>query len=953
MKSLHLLHKSPNPAFFNNHLRKGFAAVFAAAMVLGLGAESLMAQGPYYPQAAAGTGSPFEPNGTPVVNSPSLLAIEGKLAATKTLILPAPLGKTAATAAEYAAAVQAVATDLANGVVVPGGVTLASLAADVAKFRSAGWQGGAPQVQAGLEAIAAGVIASGSGTKVAQLTSAIEAVAEVNPAAFAGQDLKLFLAKVAADTALVADVKTLVAAALVKAVTTPVGMSVVDSSAVALLFSNAALAVPAGPSKKALVEGIATAGVAALVGAPALNSPSNIELATNALVNPALLIDLNDMIVKIVAAAGASDVTAGAIAQGALRYTGYRNAVSYGVIKAAVGAGAYATDLVDSYDTFNTSGAGAAAGLVGGGKDPVAVAAAGAARWSGAAGVIVKDTLTAAAPGAGATAQAIVARAAAAAGTTTAALQIATINGAGFGGATPADIAAGVITGGPIGAAGGAAKAVILAAGLTPANATAIGGAAITAATAVSLANAQDAYADIAYNLGSALKLPGAVGNARSSAAVTAMVNAIGAGGATYIPVIAALAGNLNQNAADIKSAGLAADLAVNAGANATPINEGAALIPLILNAYNPLGNYSATLSALSTPGTNARNLAVLYAASLANSSDAVGGLAAAIAKTGTSVADLTKAAISANRNLQQNLSLAGEVAAFTKLNGAGTNIQAYIGGKIVSNPTLVSDIATAGTVVLPQFSHVIAHTAGFNAPQQAYQAIAGIINHSKITFTTGTAGVDKLALGNRPSAIAAISAGVTTGILESRDLSASAKQFALRDAVRSVVIAVVGATYNDVSAGAGSFRRSNGLPAGFTLGPATGVAGAVTGFVAQMAPPVGSATPYDVSTDLQMALAAIKAASAVTLHVEQAQAAAQAFAWVTGGSGVQLAGAAAAISTAFGGTASVTNAVNFGISEAIAGTPGAGAGGLSNIPGSFYLHNRASGTPVSNIFSL
>ncbi len=950
MKSLHLLHKSPNPAFFNNHLRKGFAAVFAAAMVLGLGAQSLMAQGPYYPQAAAGTGSPFEPNGTPVVNSPGLLAIEVKLAATKTLILPAPLGKTAATAAEYAAAVQAVATDLANGVVVPGGVTLASLAADVAKFRSAGWQGGAPQVQAGLEAIAAGVIASGSGTKVAQLTSAIEAVAEVNPAAFAGQDLKLFLTKVGADTALVADVKTLVAAALVKAVSTPVGMSVVDSNAVALLFSNAALAVPAGPSKKALVEGIATAGVAALVGTPALNSPSNIELATNALVNPALLIDLNDMIVKIVAAAGASDVTAGAIAQGALRYAGYRNAVSYGVIKVAVGAGAYATDLVDSYDTFNTSGAGAAAGLVGGGKDPVAVAAAGAARWSGAAGVIVKDTLTAAAPGAGATAQAIVARAAAAAGTTTAALQIATINGAGFGGAAPADIAAGVITGGPIGAAGGAAKAVILAAGLTPANATAIGGAAITAATAVSLANAQDAYADIAYNLGNALKLPGAVGDARSAAAVTAMVGAIGGAG-KYIPVVAALAGNLNQNALSIKNAGIAA-----APAFTTEITDAAALVPLLLNPYNPVGNYNATLASLSVAGTSDRNLAILYAASLANSSDAVGTLAAAIAKTtGTTVSDLTKAAISANRNLQQNLSLAGEVASFTKTNGAGTNIQAYIGGKILSNPTLVSDIATASTVVLPQFSHVIAHTAGFNAPQQAYLAIAGIINHTKITSTTGVAGVDRLALGNRPSAVAAISAGVTTGILESRDLSPSAKQFALRDAVRSVVIAVVGAAYNDTSVGAGSFRRSNGLPAGFTLTPATGVAGAVTGFVAQMAPEIGSATPYNVSTDLQVALAAIKAASAVTLHVEEAQAAAQAFAWVTGGSVVQLAGsgATAAIIAAFGGTAAVTNAVNFGISEAIAGTPGAGAGGLSNLPGSFYLHNRASGTPVSNIFSL
>lgn len=959
MKSLQLLNKTSNPAPSRRRVHRGFAAGFAAALVLGLSATSLIAQGPYYPQTALLGGAPFDPNGMPVVSDPDLIAIENKLFAlfgTKTLIIPLPAGKTAASVAEYAAAVQAVAADIAGGSPPPG-VTLSSFAAEVSKYRT----GGVSQVPAALQAIASGVILGG-GTAL-DLTTVVTAAAAANPLGLAAQDYQLLLNTVAANNTMVADVDTLVAAVLNGAVSSPLGASAVQPGAITLLLQNAALAISAAPAlnpatatnalKKVLTEDAASSAVAAIVASPVLNTSVNLDQATFAVTNPSAIINLNDMLVKIIAAAGAAgdDIKSGAIAQGALRNPANRNPVGYGIIKGASGNG-YKDDVVDAFDAFGLTLTALEAQTHAGTYDPAAVAAAGALRFPGSAAVIVKDALIGGVPGPGAVAQNIVARGVAA--SQGSAVAIATLSAAGFGGALPADIAAGAITGGQIGDAGAIAKAVMLGIPLTPANATAIGDAAVAAAAAASPANVKDAYANIAYSLANALKLPGAVGDARSNAAVTAMVGRIVSinGGAatapTYIAIISALAGNLNQNPG-ILGAGTGAV----AGDDDAATSAGAALIvPLLtFGPYQPVLSYNTVITALAAPGSDARNLAVLYATSLVNSSDAVGGLAALIANTATSPTALTQAAISANRAKQTNLAVGGAVAAFVKTNIATINIQAYIGEQILTNPILVTDIATAGAVVVPQFSHFIAHTVGFNAPQQAYQTVAGIINHSKISIG-GT-----LAVGDRPAAIAAISAGVTTGILESRDLSAGNKQLALRDAVRSVVVAVVGATYNDVSGT--PFRRSTGGPnlvTDFTVTPATGVAGAVTGFVAQMANPGVYALP--VVSDLYVALAAIKAASAVTLHIDEAQAAAQAFAWVTGGNTGQLAAAAANIAAAFGGTAAVTNAVNFGINEVVVnGNPGAGAGGLrdlvANPSAPFYDHHSAQGRPVSNMFTL
>ena len=436
-------------------------------------------------------------------------------------------------------------------------------------------------------------------------------------------------------------------------------------------------------------------------------------------------------------------------------------------------------------------------------------------------------------------------------------------------------------------------------------------------------------------------------------------------GAPTYIAVVGAMAGNGSLNAANIRTAGLAADLLYNANANNGPITAGAALVTALFPyTLNELAAYAATRNALATAGTADRDRALLYAATLAHPSDVVGALATVITKSALApAATLTQDAISAARTKQANLAVAGEVAGFIKTNGLATDIQAYIGAKVLENPSFVADIATAGTVSIPKFSHFVAHAIAFNAPQQAYLAAAGILQHSLITATTGTAGVDKLALGDRPAAVAAISAALTTGIVENRDLSVADKRIALTNAVRSTVKAL-GPTYTAYNAqsptAAASFRTSNGGVGTFTTGPAKGVAGAVTGFVAQLV----NAGDTVVSLDITKALTAISAAvGSGGFKLDIAQAAAQAFGWVSGQ--VAPAGVATAIANAvFAGygpgynLAQITNAANFGLAQAngggIGAVPGAGAAGLRwTTSDPFYSHKSASGDPVSPILSL
>jgi hypothetical protein len=941
---------------------QGFAAIFATALTLGLSVESVMAQGGYYSnQVSVNGGAPFIPSGLPVTSTANLNAINSALTGTASLIIPLPPGKTTATAAQYAAAVQAVTTAVASGS-GPAGVTISSLASELALYRSQG----VPQNGAALEAMAKGVIASTSAAKPADLTAIATAAATTYPNGIGSPDYTPFINTIANDDTQVAGLGNVVSAILVGAVSTSFGASAVQPAMLNTLLKSAMDAVttanPSNPAtssaalRQAINEGVASSAIAAIVASPVLNRPVNLDLATSGVTIPSASLDLGSMLAAVTTAAGGpSDSVSGAIAQGALRNPINRNSTSYAVIKAGVGGGTYSNNLVDAFHSFNT-GSAANAAAIAAARGQTAAAAAGALRFPANANTIIRDSLTGNVSASSATRQATIERGVAAAQTS--ALTVATTLAAGaFGGATLTDVTTGVIRGAQISSAGGIAKNVITAAGLTPANATTVGTIAIRAAVGVAAAgNVNDAFADIGYNLANALRGTPAAADARSGAAVTAMINEVGAGGATYIPAVAARAGNLGSNTAAITAAAVAADTAVNAGANVSAINKGITLVGTLSTlTYNLPAAYNAQLTAYTLPNTDPEVMALLYASSLGYSADAVGGLAAAINKTNTSPTALLQAAISANRSKRAGLTVAAEVVSYIKTNTiAGTNLQAYIGKTIIDNSTLVVDIATAATVAAPQFVNYAAHAVAFNAPQQAYLAAASVVGHSEISTRV---------TGDRPGAIAAITSGFTQGILESTNLSAANTTNALRDAVREVTKAVVSATYN--AQGAANFKQGTGVTStSFTLVKAKGVAGGVTGFVAQMVKP-GDTT---ISTDITTALSAIQAAvGSGGFGNDIVQAAAQAYGWVSGQ--VTNAGVINAIANAVNTgylpsaaqLAKYVNVATFGMAQANGGgvgaVPGAGASGLRDLvtnPGAPYYDNHsASGLPVSNIFTL
>ena len=944
-------------------LSRSFAALFAAALAMGLGVESALAQGGYYPQAALLGGAPFIPNGFPVVSNAELNLIESKMPLNRTLVIPAVLPKLAATLSDYKIAVKAAATEVANGGGAP--VTLATLAAEVAKFR----QAPPSQVGAGLGEIAAGIIASGSGTKAADLQAVAFNAAKVDPAgatsgSASGNTLFLVFDQ-ASKNGLAASVGAIANSALLGAVAGNPPPVAVSSVGIKGLVGNAIAAITSNPgltpaTKTALVTGLpATIMVNPTIAA----SPTNIDQASAALFANAGTVTASSMATAISGVIPVTNANWGAIAQGGLR----ANPANAAALTAVLGGNAYTSDLIAAFGAFGANPA-AAAGLTFT-YDAAAVAAAGATKFNASAPTIVKDVLNQVGAG-GVVAQEIIRRGVAAA-IGTVPQNIASM-AVGAGTATPADVTTGATTGAPIASAGVIAKAVIVAAGFGGTNPADVGDAAIKAAALVSPANVTDAYSDIAFNLADALKGTPATADARTQAALAAEMAAIATvnGGAatapTYIAVVAAGAG------APANRPGILTNYAAMvAGDDDAASAAGISMLNAITNV--PLSNYAATLAAASAAASDAEALAVLYAASLLNPGEAAGGLAALIAKSGTSPAALTAAAVSANRSKQTALTIAADVAVYAKANPTG-DIQATIGHQILDNPTYVKEIAAAATVVLPKFSHNIAHTVAFNQPKLAFNSVATIFLYSRITNTVGVVGTDKLSAGDRPGASAAVTAAFTTGILES-ELSAADRKTALQLAIVESVKALVNPLYNDIRVGAISdFRQSTGVtPASFTIVKAKGVAGGITGFVAQLVKTTDTAAVVAPGTDIYNALfhASYNAGlyTGTTYQLDIVQAAAQAFGWITG-IGVStpaLEEIANAVYLGYGSSggapqlAKLKNAVAFGLSEGadplgvplVGNIPGAGAFGLRNGGDPAYTHHSASGTPVSNIFSL
>ncbi len=944
MKSPKLLLKSPGLKSERRILRKSFALVFAGAMALGLSAGSVLAQGPYYPQVNPVGGAPFVPNGIPILSSDVFNLIESKMVGGATLITPPVGGNHTATAAEYTAAVKEAAKAVAQG--SGGTVTIVSLAGEVALYRS-----DLLQVQGALTGLAQGIAASSAlaATKQALLKDVAFSAATQNPGGLAGANTMLtgVFSTAAADVSLASAINDIVLKAVQGAGAG--SLATVSSASIYNVVANAATAVAGSVAlipKAAILTSIAsTMGADGAV----MSVTANLDALTNALTTTGLQthVTLNSMVSAIRTAVGVpTSAKDGAIAQGALRVIGNRTGVGYTAIKSGLGNTTYVNNLVDSFSLLSAGNANA--GLLAGSYAPDAVAAAASVKYPAQAGVAVGQILDlghSAPDNVKIVTASVNAYQAGAAAIATAAV--------GRGTATVSDVTSGATLGAQIGAAGAIARAVVIKAGLTVANAQDVAASAIAASATIAPAgNQQDAFADITFNLANALKTVPAASTAAVTTAVNAVIAAttgVPATAPTYIAVIGALAGDQKANFAAILTAGLNA----NAFDNDAPTTAGANLVSAITNV--PLNNYQATLTAASAAVSNEEKVAVLYAASLSNSGDAAGGLAVLINNSANSLAPaLLNAAISANRSKLGALSLVAEVALAVKANP--DQIQVYVGRQVITNPTALKEIATAATVVAPQFSHFIAHAVAFNKPKSAHDAVEGIFLHSKITIP-GT-----LAIGDRPAAGAAITAGLATGILESTQLTAAERKTALQLAIVESVRALVNPLYNDATAGPATFRQSDGF-GGVTLIKTKGVAGGITGFVAQLVNPGDTSVSADLTNALTQATYAAAILTGTANILDIAQAAGQAYGWVSGtpnrlvnpGASSAIAAAITAGYPTFS-AARVLEAVRFGVDEAAggAGLPGAGAGGLRLTPAQpFYDHHSASGNPVSNIFTL
>lgn len=978
MKSSQLIKNSPGYKASHPRILKGLAAIFAGALALGLGANSAFAQGPYYPQVNGVSGTPVPPNayltfnfnGVPITSSPEFNVINSNMPPLATLLNPPPAGKHIATTAEYNAAVQAAGQLVASGGAP--GITVGSLAARVASYRTAT----AGATQQALGALAAGVIAANQPTVVAQLGALAFSAAQSNPNGLAGPLLGTVFTNAANSASI--PVFNSVAQLASQALAGASSVTSLPPSSISLLVSNAATAVVSVGNGKTVAQRQAAiqAVVLSASSSPVVaTSLVNVDAVTRSLVSGTNTnvgsYDLLAMLADIKTSVGGGDPQKGAIAQGALRVFPQS---SYGDITGAL-PGAYVSDLVGAFNSFRYIGTPPAlANTLTGSYGAPAVAAA-AGTFFNATDTAVATTSLVTNASTVIEGQQVIVKAILA--NQSADVLVATSSVGLLAGLDRGKIAYSAIRSGRVDSAGRIAKGIVQVIGVDAIAAGLVGTESIRgAADAAPAANKTDAFADIAFNLGNALSANVAFTNAAVTSAINqTIVSTTGsvATAPTYIPVIAAMAGAPAGNRASI----LLNAQTVVGPANAAAINAGAAMVSAITT--NPYANYNETLNRILIGNPADQNLSVLYAASLLNSGDNAGGLAVAVSNTNIPVGDLTRAALSAsaavsgNRGSEAALRVAGDVSVHTKTNP--NDIQVYLGRQIITNPTLVKEITTAATVNAPQFSHTIAHTLAFNAPTTAWESVNGIFLHSKVTSVTQIGNL----VNDRPAAGAAITAALTTGILENTQLSANDKRLAVQNMITRSITSLHGAigySYTDATAGPATFRQSDGTVGGFTLVKAKGVAGGITGFMAQAVAPgdsdiTGGATGYVFNALFQAAYAARQLTGTLYM-LDIAQAAGQAFGWVSGTptSGVGATAAAniaQAIFNAGSGQTllSIRNAVNFGIDEAAGGEiganplrkAGAGAAGLRDIVSNplapFYDHHSAQGKPVSNIFNL
>lgn len=289
-------------------------------------------------------------------------------------------------------------------------------------------------------------------------------------------------------------------------------------------------------------------------------------------------------------------------------------------------------------------------------------------------------------------------------------------------------------------------------------------------------------------------------------------------------------------------------------------------------------------------------------------------------------------------------------------------NVFDLVDHKLITHPADAVYIIQGVVSARPEYAHFAAHAAGYRGHKVASKLGTALIRFAHMRV------VDN----DDPAAVAAISAGLITGVLEANlgtkeDATVRAGTSGLIKGTLAFVDEITLPT-GDVKSGligsASTFQQANGdfdtvAAGGVTPAHSKGTAGVVTGAVAQTQR--GGAASANLSTlSASVITAAAKAAKSKNHWLAIAQAAAQA-AYFVG----QFVG-----NTAFGDPADVTaivaafpvagpatttqlaNAVKVGLELAAAGTVGAGAAGLTETAVK-YQHHSGVGLPVTALTNL
>lgn len=985
---------------------------------------SVYGQGQYYPVNPAGAPYGTTYTGITVHSSPDLQYLQNSLQAiygtSVSLQFPLPTGTSSPTTAQFSAAVSSAVQGVITGSAsVPVGVTLSSVSNEAVAWRPA-------DRQATAAAIAQTAVSSSltPAAAVSNLTQVVNALAKSQPTLIDSMAGNIFNAAGAStDSTIASSIPQLTQAIIanIPTDTTRVG-SVINTALASLSLSTLTVA-----QKTTAFIDPSTGMVATLLGAPAaLNNPALIDTEVKGLTyggfaSMASLTQVLNATIAAIPVANQTNANIGAVVTGALRSQGGSAAAIATVVAAASGATASYTNAVVAGYTNGATLAAFQAAVTGNPALADAIASGAVVKSTLTPQVIAQWALQNSATAGGAAPQSIVAAiisANQAYAVTTVTGSINTTTHTPYGNATFADLAYGGASSAPIEQVGNVVQAILQnsSTGVTALNVstvTSVLDAGIQGATA---GGKGAGLADIVYKAESV----GRNTNGVSAALVTQAVDSIkNAGGPSYLAVVAALAGDIygaNRNA--IRTSGL--NEITTTGGDPVAATAGANLVQAIQT--NTAKTFTNTISAFASANSSASPtnsvIADVYAAILSNPNEADAGLAAAIKQTTISDSILTSVASDALRTsnttyfgLNPALQLVGATAKHIKQEAMANNLGDlfdYVGHQIVVNKAMTKDIVIAATVVDPDHAHFIAHSVAFNNPLAASASVGVIFTYAQITNPTplalpslanpsgllGTKSFPGAGVGaviDQPAAAAAITAGLTSGILEA-NLSATDTKNALISTITAAVAASVTQNGTNLRGPVNPFNAPGDTTKGFQqsdggvgtvksgVQQTVGVAGAITGYIAEVTN-AGESTINDIT---KAVLTAAVGGAARPYALEIAQAAGQALRWVAGTSidasagGAMQAGnpiydIAFAMSTTVTGFATLTqleNAVAFGITQAANGVIGAGALGLNatglnaangslvikasgNNNSDFYLHRSATGTPVTDIFNL